>query len=273
MPELPEVETTCRAIRSGVEGKILTKMQIKRRDLRWSITDVLPRVVLGQVCRQVKRRGKYILIYFDSGIVLIHLGMSGSLRWVHDKVWRVHDHVMMQWGDAPLHYCDPRRFGLILWYEASCMEDIRFLQGLGLEPLTEEFDGRWLYQQTRGSKQPIKSWLMNAKNIVGVGNIYANEALFRSGIHPLKLAGELSQKSSQKLNNAIKTVLSTAIDQGGTTLRDFHTGEGQPGYFKQSLMVYGRAGQACFQCHNPLEELRISARQTVFCGRCQKQGL
>ena len=269
MPELPEVQTTLSAIEPYVKGQVLTQMRIRRRDLRVAVSEQLPESVVGCTTLEVQRRGKYLVFVFSHGVMLIHLGMSGSLRWVVDEPWRVHDHIEISWSDRVCRFCDPRRFGLVLWYGTHNHQDIPQLACLGPEPLDESCDGDWLYEATRQARVSIKSWLMNHHRIVGVGNIYANEALFMSGISPMRPACELSKVEARLLMSKIKVVLHDAIRAGGTTLRDFHSGHDKPGYFRIELQVYGRANEPCNVCGCPLASCRAHGRITVYCPQCQ----
>lgn len=269
MPELPEVETTKRGIAPHVTGKHLRRIIVRNPKLRWPIPDSLIPALENQKLLEVNRRSKYLLLRFAAGTAIWHLGMSGSLRLVeHDAPIGKHDHVDWQFEDVTLRYNDPRRFGALLWTDED-PETHFLLAHLGPEPLSDAFDASYLYQQTRKSKQDIKTWLMNAQNVVGVGNIYANESLFASGIHPLKPAHRLSQTKCGLLVKEIKNILNRAILRGGTTLRDFVGGDGKPGYFAQELSVYGRAGEPCKRCGKALTEKRVSQRTTVYCVRCQ----
>lgn len=269
LPELPEVETTKRGIAPHITGKSLQSVILRNRQLRWPVPvdiDNLPQ----QTLVNVSRRGKYLLLQFATGTAIWHLGMSGSLRLVSPgSAPGKHDHVDWIFADGTtLRFNDPRRFGALLWAETS--PELHFLLAhLGPEPLSDEFDEMYLYHQTRRSQQGIKSWLMNAQNVVGVGNIYANESLFASGIHPLKPALRLSRAKCARLAAEVKNILASAIQRGGTTLRDFVGGDGKPGYFAQELNVYGRGGQACKKCGKLLTEKRVNQRTTVYCTQCQ----
>jgi formamidopyrimidine-DNA glycosylase len=268
MPELPEVETTLRGIAPYVEGQKITDLTVRQPRLRWPVTDNIQDIVREQTVRQLSRRAKYILLQLDHGSILIHLGMSGSLRIVEPKEnWRKHDHIEMQLANnQALRYHDPRRFGCWLW---SATEHSQ-LGNLGPEPLTEIFHGGHLYSASRNRKMAVKPFIMTNSIVVGVGNIYASEALFRSGIRPDRAASNISKKRYDELAKNIKDVLAAAIYQGGTTLRDFVNSEGQPGYFQQSLDVYGRGGEFCNQCQATLKEIRLGQRSSVFCPRCQR---
>ncbi|HTF96156.1 MAG TPA: bifunctional DNA-formamidopyrimidine glycosylase/DNA-(apurinic or apyrimidinic site) lyase [Cellvibrio sp.] len=270
MPELPEVETTLRGISPHILGQKVTEIVIRQPRLRWPIPADLPLLMQGRKLVSLSRRGKYLLFNFGNGHALIHLGMSGSLRIVkEDEPPSFHDHFDVVFGNRLLRYCDPRRFGCLLWVEGE-PEVHKLLTDLGPEPLTDNFDAGYLYQRTRKRSQAIKQFIMDSKIVVGVGNIYANESLFMSGIKPIRKAGSLTRKNCEDLVRDIKFVLQRSIDQGGTTLRDFVGGDGKPGYFKQQLLVYGRGGQPCNLCKKPLKEVRMNDRTTVYCVICQQ---
>ncbi len=275
MPELPEVETTRRGLSPHLTGVRLQHMMVHNGRLRWPIPPDLPATVAGQQVQRIDRRGKYLLVVLETGTLLIHLGMSGSLRVVDQGAPRkTHDHVVWTWdtppGETPreLRFHDPRRFGCCLWLTEN-PDQHPLLCHLGPEPLTDAFGDDHLYRLSRGKRVPVKAFIMDSRVVVGVGNIYANEALFRVGIHPLRLAGRISAARYAQLQTAIRDILQQAITQGGTTLRDFVNGSGEPGYFQQTLSVYGRAGAPCVTCGRPLTEVRLSARSTVYCGHCQ----
>jgi len=270
MPELPEVETT----RAGIEPYILNKsvlsMSLRRRDLRWPVSEALPDVILHQKIARVNRRGKYLLLETPLGTLIAHLGMSGSMRIVSQaEPLKKHDHWDLCFVDGTiLRYNDPRRFGALFW-EAESWEKHELITHLGPEPLTDAFNADYLFQATRGRTLAIKNHIMDSKTVVGVGNIYAAESLFHAGIHPGMQAKKLTKKRSKKLVEEIKRVLDTAIKSGGTTLRDYVNGNGQPGYFQQELWVYGREGQRCKICGNKLQNQKMGQRATVFCTCCQ----
>lgn len=271
MPELPEVETTLRGISPLILNRVVERVVIRHPQLRWPIPAELPALITGRSIRRVSRRGKYLLVGFDHGTAIWHLGMSGNLRVIESHLAPgKHDHV--DWvlrGGISLRFNDPRRFGALLWTDEEPIHH-PLLNHLGPEPLSEEFSGEYLYQASRNSQQGIKTWLMDSSNVVGVGNIYANESLFAAGIHPLKPARTLSRPKCEILAIEIKNVLSHAIQQGGTTLRDFVGGDGKPGYFAQELNVYGRGGEPCKRCAKTLTEKRVGQRTTVYCTKCQK---
>lgn len=270
MPELPEVETTRRGIAPHVTGECITGVIVRNPDLRWPVTRRLANELTGQVIRRVNRRAKYLLLETDAGTAILHLGMSGSLKLVAAREPAMkHDHVDIVFGKTALRLTDPRRFGSLHWTRRPAGQH-RLLAALGPEPLGDDFSGEYLYAQSRGRRVAIKPFIMNSQIVVGIGNIYANEALFMAGIHPKRAAGCISRKKYALLVEVIREVLSDAIDQGGTTLRDFVSGEGKPGYFSQHLNVYGRAGQPCISCRVPIREVRQGQRATFYCPKCQK---
>jgi len=271
MPELPEVETTCRGVAPHVIGQCVSAVVVRQPTLRWPVPAELPELLVGQRIETVERRGKYLLFRVASGTLMIHLGMSGSLRIVASGAeLGAHDHADFQLANGNvLRYTDPRRFGAILWLQGEAFEH-ELLKNLGPEPLSEAFTGEYLRNLAGQRKVPVKSFIMDGHVVVGVGNIYANEALFRAGIHPKRAAGRISLSRYQRLVKEIKETLAEAIASGGTTLKDFVGGDGKPGYFKQSLQVYGRAGLPCVKCGEKLKEVRLAQRSTVFCSRCQR---
>lgn len=270
MPELPEVETTARGIAPYITGVTLTGIDIRQPQLRWPVPEDLGFTLAGKRVEAVSRRGKYVLWQFTDGVLLVHLGMSGSLRVITQPVPPgKHDHIDFLFaGGVVLRFNDPRRFGCVLWSNEP-IDRHPLIKDLGPEPLSEDFSGLALYSQSRNRKTPVKSFIMDSHVVVGVGNIYANEALFLAGIHPTRPVGRISKTRYLKLADCIRLVLIRAIEQGGTTLRDFVNEAGKPGYFQQQLSVYGRKGEPCRQCSNALEEIRISNRSTVFCRLCQ----
>lgn len=285
MPELPEVETTLRGIAPWLEGRSVTRLEVRQPRLRWLVPTDLSKRVEGLCIAPLQRRAKYLLMPLcqpqaeqpDGGLIW-HLGMSGSLRLVSaDEPWKKHDHIELQVGELAgdtnpplcLRYHDPRRFGALLEYQQDATLH-PLLQKLGPEPLSDAFTPEALYEQSRGRKMPIKLFIMDNARVVGVGNIYANESLFRAGIDPRRSAGEVSLARYRALAQIIREVLAAAIEQGGTTLRDFVGGDGKPGYFAQQLDVYGRAGQPCNTCGKPLAEVRLGQRSSVFCRQCQR---
>ena len=270
MPELPEVETTRRGLAPWAEGRLVTDIIVRQPSLRWPVPTDLAEKLCGQKILCVERRAKYLLFKTRSGTLIVHLGMSGSMRVVRDgSAPEKHDHIdiSLQGGNL-LRYCDPRRFGCFLWQEPEQKHPL--LANLGPEPLSSEFDDELLYRRSRGRKGPVKNFIMDGKVVVGVGNIYANEALFSAGIRPDRPAGRISAARYRHLTSEIKRVLTSAIDQGGTTLKDFVGGDGKPGYFAQKLHVYGREGQPCTRCKAPLRQLRLGQRTSVYCVACQR---
>ena len=270
MPELPEVETTRRGIIDHIKDKKIEHVIVRQRALRWPVPEDLHATLSGQSLYDVQRRAKYLLLRTRPGTLLIHLGMSGSLRVLdHEVPPAKHDHIDLIFnGNTCLRYTDPRRFGSFLWQEGD-PNSHQLLSRLGPEPLTESFHGDYLFQASRNRNAPVKSFIMDSRVVVGVGNIYANEALFLSGIHPKRAAGRIGRCRYDRLAAKIKHVLSRAIEVGGTTLRDFTNSSGNPGYFKQSLQVYGRGNEACKTCRATLKEIRLGQRSTVYCPKCQ----
>lgn len=270
MPELPEVEVSRLGISPHIVGQQIVAIRIHEKRLRWPIPDQVQQVV-GQRLNGVRRRAKYLLLETDAGSLILHLGMSGALRVVpKETTLKKHDHVEIEMTDGKvLRLNDPRRFGALLFVEAND-DSHELLAHLGPEPLTDAFDAQRLYQLSRGKTQAVKTFIMDNKVVVGVGNIYANEALFKAGINPKRAAGNISLARYQKLTAMIKETLAEAITQGGTTLRDFTDVDGAPGYFAQKLMVYGRGGQRCMVCKKPLTEIRLGQRSTVYCTHCQR---
>lgn len=269
MPELPEVETTRRGIAPHVQGRLITELIVRNPRLRWPIPSNLAQCVQGQRVQSVTRRAKYLLLNFDSGTLIIHLGMSGSLRLVSasEPVGK-HDHVELHLEpNIRLRYTDPRRFGCWLWAESTHSHPL--LAHLGPEPLEAEFTAEYLYQKSRKRRQAVKPFIMDNAVVVGVGNIYATEALFLTSIDPRRPAQQLSEQECRDLVCNIRLVLSQAIEQGGTTLRDFIGGDGRPGYFQQQLHVYGRSGQSCPRCQATLTQVQLGQRTSVYCPECQ----
>ena len=271
MPELPEVETTRRGIAPHLEGQRIAQVVVRQRQLRWPVTAGLARRLRDREIRSVKRRAKYLLVEFEHGHLILHLGMSGSLRLVDASAQAgKHDHLdLVLASGRSLRFCDPRRFGAALW-TAQPPQLHPLLASLGPEPLSAEFTGDLLYRRSRGRKSSVKSFIMDSRIVVGVGNIYANEALFAAGIRPDRAAGRISLARYRLLAAAIKAVLERAIQCGGTTLRDFVGGDGRPGYFRIELKTYGRGGEPCVSCGALLAESRLGQRSTVYCRQCQR---
>ena len=271
MPELPEVETTRRGIEPHVIQREILGVLVRMPRLRWPVPPQLSQLLTGRTIDGVMRRAKYLLLKVGSGHLMIHLGMSGSLRLVQaDTPAGKHDHVDFRLDSGfLLRYSDPRKFGSILWLESDPFSH-PLLVNLGPEPLSDGFDGDYLYRCSRGRKVAVKSLLMNSRMVVGIGNIYANETLFLAGIRPDRAAGRISRTRYQRLAEHINEVLNRAIEMGGTTLRDFVGVDGQPGYFRQTLLVYGRGNQLCTECQTLLTEIRLGQRSSVFCRTCQR---
>ncbi len=268
MPELPEVETTRRGIAPHLRGRRVSGAVVRQPQLRWPVPD-LARLLTGQRVHAIERRAKYLLIRFGNGTLIIHLGMSGSLRVLPaGSPPRLHDHVDLLFGPRCLRLHDPRRFGAILWTEGDPLDHPR-LRDLGPEPLSDAFDGSYLYRIARQRRVAIKSLLMDGRVVVGVGNIYATEALFHAGIHPLRASHRVSRARLERLAAEIKRVLRYAIRRGGTTLRDFLNESGEPGYFAQELAVYGRAGEPCRACGTRIRSRLIGQRASAYCPHCQ----
>ncbi|MGC1853958.1 MAG: bifunctional DNA-formamidopyrimidine glycosylase/DNA-(apurinic or apyrimidinic site) lyase [Candidatus Aquirickettsiella sp.] len=270
MPELPEVEITLRGIRPAIQDQIIQKFLIRRPNLRWPIPKQHLQQLVGLAITGVSRRGKYLLLSTTRGHILIHLGMSGRLRildkWVAaDK----HDHIDILFNNGTLlRFTDPRRFGALLHTEDDPKQH-PLLKNLGVEPLSCQFNAVFLKQQLANKKLPIKSMMMDQRIVVGVGNIYAAEALFKAGINPLRPAKTLLLKDLKQLVKATKIILHLAIAQGGSSLKDFLNSAGKPGYFTQQLHVYGRAGLPCSRCRSILQLTRIGQRSSVYCQQCQ----
>jgi len=271
MPELPEVETSRRGITPHIVDKKIAQIILRHSKLRWPIPKDITQIFSAQYIEQIQRRGKYLLLITPVGTLILHLGMSGSLRIVkNDAPAQKHDHVDIVFTHGiSLRFTDPRRFGCLLWTNADPMQH-PLLKHLGVEPLSKAFNVSYLFQQTRKRKLTSKQLLMNSHIIVGVGNIYASEALFAAGIRPTKIAARLTKTQCQALVNAIKKILRRAINAGGTTLSDFTQSDGKPGYFKQKLQIYGRTGEPCYQCQTPIKEKTIAARNSFYCPQCQK---
>jgi formamidopyrimidine-DNA glycosylase len=270
MPELPEVETTRRGLAPHLVGRRIESLKIRQPRLRWPIPPALRRRLPGQRIEAIERRAKYLLVHTEPGSALLHLGMSGSLRIMPATTpAEPHDHVdwLLDSGRI-LRFTDPRRFGSQLWQPSGTVHPL--LAGLGPEPLGDAFAGAYLWRKSRGRAAPVKTFLMDQKIVVGVGNIYAVEALFAAGIHPTRAAGSVSRARYERLAGEVKRILAHAIERGGTTLRDFLNAEGEPGYFEQELFVYGRAGEPCRVCGTPIRGVRVGQRGTFYCARCQR---
>jgi formamidopyrimidine-DNA glycosylase len=271
LPELPEVETTRRGLAPHVNRRRIAALRIYEPRLRWPVPPDLPRKVAQQRIVRLKRRAKYLLFGLESGTLLLHLGMSGNLRAVAAATPRVaHDHfdLVLDSGLA-LRFNDPRRFGSLLYATGDPRSHPR-LAHLGPEPLSAAFDAHYLFRVTRGRRVAIKQLLMNSRLVVGVGNIYASEALFRARIRPQRSASSLSRADAARLVRGVRAVLRQAIRAGGTTLRDYLGADGAPGYFRQRLYVYERAGRPCRRCRTPVRALTQGQRSTYYCPSCQK---
>jgi formamidopyrimidine-DNA glycosylase len=286
MPELPEVETTRRGLAPHLQGRYVLDVTLRRKDLRWPIPKEIRNLLPGQRIDAVRRRAKYLLMDTQAGTAIWHLGMSGSMRVLPaDTPVLAHDHVDLSIegvGRAKpkvLRFNDPRRFGCLLWQAPG--ETHELLRDLGPEPLPDtarnsepafdgpKFDGDYLYERSRGRRAPVKAFLMDQKIVVGVGNIYAAEALFAAGVSPLRAAGKVSRERYGAIAEAVRAILGYAIERGGTTLRDFLSPDGAPGYFEQELSAYGRGGEPCPRCGRPLKQAMLAQRATVWCGHCQ----
>ena len=270
MPELPEVETTLRGIATHIEGKRIEAIVVRQPQLRWPVPKEIEQAI-GQRVNGIRRRAKYLLLETDPGSIILHLGMSGSLSIQSaDRPLLKHDHVDIIFGNQHiLRLNDPRRFGACLW-QAIDEPQLEILKNLGPEPFSETFNGQHLHALSRGRTLAVKNFIMTNAVVVGVGNIYANESLFRSGINPRRSAGNISLKRYQVLSREIKNVLAEAIEQGGTTLRDFRDADGKPGYFRIQLKVYGKSGHSCERCGTVIRSTRIGQRNTFYCPRCQR---
>lgn len=269
MPELPEVETTLRGIEPWLTGNTILAVTVREPRLRWPVPAAVQNAC-GQTVLRLQRRAKYMLIGLETGSLLIHLGMSGSLRVLTGEAeLRKHDHFDIVTEYCTIRYNDPRRFGAFLWLEEPVLAH-PLLASLGPEPLSGAFDGKYLYRQSRGRSLAVKNFVMDGKVVVGVGNIYASESLYMAGIQPARAASRVSLSRFEGLAESIRDVLQRAIRQGGTTLRDFADSDGSPGYFGQELLVYGRAGKPCFQCGKEISQKTIGQRSSFYCSNCQR---
>ncbi|TQV88961.1 bifunctional DNA-formamidopyrimidine glycosylase/DNA-(apurinic or apyrimidinic site) lyase [Aliikangiella coralliicola] len=270
MPELPEVETSCRGIEPFCVDQQITRIKVRQPKLRWPVDADLARKLKGKTILKVERRGKYMLLQTGRAALMIHLGMSGSLRIVESSVEAAkHDHIDVHLSNGKIiRYNDPRRFGSFIYNTEGNAHPL--LNKLGVEPLSADFNSDYLYAVCQQRKVSIKTLIMNSNIVVGVGNIYAQESLFMSSINPKKAANKISRKRIESLVVAIKHVLAEAIKAGGSSLKDFTSAEGKPGYFQHAHQVYGRGGEACNQCGTTLKQIVISQRSTVYCGNCQR---
>ncbi len=271
MPELPEVETIRCGLASHICGRTIQDVIIRQSQLRWPVPANLPELLQNQSILNIERRAKYLLFNFNNGTLIIHLGMSGSLQiFPQHTPYKKHDHVDIVLDNAQsLRFNDARKFGFILWTDKDPLQH-KLLKNLGPEPLSHDFDGDCLYQKSRNRNRAIKLFIMDSHIVAGVGNIYANEALFDAKINPQTPASKLSLKQCNVLASSIKQILKQAIACGGTTFRDFINSSGKPGYFQQELQVYGRGGQPCKHCKQMLREIKIGQRTTVYCPVCQR---
>jgi formamidopyrimidine-DNA glycosylase len=271
MPELPEVETVCRGLAPHLIGQTVAQVVVRQPRLRWPVPAELGLRLPGRIIRRLERRAKYLLLGTDAGTAIFHLGMTGRLRVLPaDTPLQKHDHVDLVLTDRRcLRFNDSRRFGALLWSEDS-PEQHPLLHTLGPEPFSATFSGAYLHQRAQGRVIALKPFIMDNQNVVGVGNIYANEALFAARISPLRPAGQVTRVEYERLVKAIRETLSEAIRQGGTTLRDFVGGEGEPGYFQQALCVYDRYALPCVACGQPIQRCRLGQRATYFCSVCQR---
>lgn len=284
MPELPEVETTRRGIAPHAVGRVVTAVEVHDGRLRWPVPATLAATLTGRTLTRLDRRSKYLLFRCErpgddsgsdhAGTLLVHLGMTGSLRWYSDAAAapprRTHDHVDIRFGSgAVLRYHDPRRFGAILWVPDP-VDQHPLIAALGPEPFEPGFNAPALHKVLRTRSAAIKLALMDNHVVVGVGNIYANESLFHAGIHPMRASNRVSVARLGLLVESVKTTLSAAIAKGGSTLRDYVDSEGEPGYFQLDYYTYGRAGMPCRLCGTPLKSIRLGGRATTYCHRCQK---
>ena len=273
MPELPEVETTRRGIEPHLVGMTVRELIIRRRDLRQAVPQSIQDIE-GKIIHSVSRRAKYLLVTLDEEHhLIIHLGMSGSLRIIDPATdFRTHDHIAITLSSGlQLRYHDPRRFGIVTHYHGATPLAHSLFSALGPEPLSDDFHTSGLFQSLQNLKRPIKVALMDNAVVVGVGNIYASESLFQAGIRPTTAANEVSRKRIGTLVECIKTVLQKSIAQGGTTLRDFLRENGEPGYFRQELFVYEREGLPCRICGTPISKITQAQRSSYYCAKCQKR--
>ncbi len=270
MPELPEVETTRRGIIHYLQGSKIANIEVRQPRLRFPVDEKIHEFCAGQTILAIRRRAKYLLFQLEQGHLIVHLGMSGHLRILSEYISpEKHDHIdLISENGHILRYCDPRRFGFWL-YTPDSIERHPLFQRLGPEPLDEALDALHLQHRAKNRRIPVKTFLMDNHNLVGVGNIYANESLFLAGIHPLTPVNRLVLAEWEKLTLAIKSTLKKAIDAGGTTLKDFLSHEGKPGYFQQQLLVYGRGQKPCLHCNTTIEETKIAGRHSAYCPQCQ----
>ncbi len=271
MPELPEVETTRRGLEPWLLNRCIRAAIVRHRGMRWPVRADLSKLLAGRTIRRVDRRSKYLLLECETGWLIVHLGMSGSLRIVPaEHPAGKHDHfdLVLDSGQA-LRLTDPRRFGAVIWEPGEPCSH-KLLRDLGPEPFDAAFDAAWLHRRTRGRSAPVKNVLMDSHVVCGVGNIYANESLFRAGIRPTRAAGRISQDRYAHLVDEVRATLNEAIAAGGSTLRDFVRADGSPGYFQLNYFVYGREGEPCRRCGAKIKVVRVGQRSTFYCPRCQR---
>ncbi len=270
MPELPEVETTRIGIAPYLLGETISNIIVRNYQLRWPISKTITKNLPGQEIRQVKRRGKYIIIKTNEAAIILHLGMSGHLRiLLEPKKIQKHDHVDLELSSGTiLRFNDPRRFGCLIYTKRDPLKH-DLIKSLGPEPLEDDFTAEYLYEKSRNRKTFVKTFIMDSKVVVGVGNIYASESLFQAGILPKRKANKISFERYEKLVAEIKAVLKLALQKGGTTLRDFTNSDGKPGYFRHELNVYDRAEEPCKKCGNPIQIIQLGQRSTYYCTHCQ----
>ncbi|MGG1945023.1 bifunctional DNA-formamidopyrimidine glycosylase/DNA-(apurinic or apyrimidinic site) lyase [Trinickia sp. NRRL B-1857] len=275
MPELPEVEVTRRGIEPYVTGRLVERVDVRTPALRWPVPADLASTLARQAVRRVERRGKYLLFEIDSGWFIVHLGMTGTLRVLrHEQAGEPakHDHIDWIFDEFVLRYRDPRRFGAVLWH-ARADGDVNthpLLANLGVEPFSDAFSGELIFRRTRGRTASIKQLLLAGEIVVGVGNIYASESLFRAGIRPTTAAGRVSLARCERLADAVRVTLAAAIERGGSTLRDFVGSDGSSGYFQLECFVYDRAGEPCRVCAKPIRQIVQGQRSTYYCAHCQR---
>jgi len=268
MPELPEVETTKNGLERLLTNRKITKVKILNSNLRWVVDQSIKSKITNQTIRSFTRRGKYIIFNLEKGYLMVHLGMSGKINVLNAiEPIKKHDHFLLYFNDDVMRFNDPRRFGSIFYLNNL---NHKLLNSLGVEPLGDSFHENYLYEKSRSKTQNVKTFIMDSKIVVGVGNIYACESLFKTGINPKTQAKKISKKRYISLTNNIKKVLTKAIKAGGTTLQDFSKVDGKPGYFSQELSVYGRENENCYNCNGKIKRIVQNQRSTFYCPKCQK---
>ena len=267
MPELPEVETTKNGLELLLSKKTITKVEVLNPNLRWYVDSSINSQINNQTIKSFSRRGKYILLNLDKGHLMIHLGMSGKINVVDiNEPLKKHDHFLLHFDNEVMRFNDPRRFGSIFYLESL---DHKLLNSLGVEPLEDSFHKNYLFENSRNKNQNVKAFIMDSKIVVGVGNIYACESLYKAGINPKTKSNKISKQRYLNLTENIKKVLTKAIKAGGTTLQDFAKVDGKPGYFSQELSVYGRENKNCFSCNGKIKRIFQNQRSTFYCPKCQ----